>query len=491
MYKVLIVDDELIERKGLTKILKKEFQDELIIRSAENGKKAIEMTQTFNPNIVFMDIKMPGMTGIEAMKKIKKFNSEINVVIISAFDSFKYAQEALNNNAYEYLLKPVKRDDIITCLKRLIKEEEQKLEERDYKREILSIKDQSLQFINENIIDYIMISDLEKLNVIIDHKFNTMPLDSGVSVVIENKKNDEILKTIRKFCQSNYDSFLFRELPNTIIIFINDTLEKTEKVFRELFLTIKDDFSKELNMAITSYNQLNEIFDAYKKNLNKIYSIDVDDHGYMYPINLENELINKINLSLLNESVEMLDKIYIWLDGNISSKENMLRYLVELEVFINRTFFKKTEDNKILKPIEPVSGDLADQVKFFKIELKNKLIKTIKNIIMNSNSNLEELINEAKVYISNNYMDDITLESVANEMCISSYYFSKLFKKEANINFIDYLTDIRMKNAKYKIRNTNKSIKQISKEVGYNDPNYFSRVFKKQTGYSPSKYKKI
>jgi two-component system response regulator YesN len=110
---------------------------------------------------------------------------------------------------------------------------------------------------------------------------------------------------------------------------------------------------------------------------------------------------------------------------------------------------------------------------------------------MNSNSNLEELINEAKVYINNNYMDDITLESVANEMCISSYYFSKLFKKEANINFIDYLTDIRIKNAKYKIRNTNKSIKQISKEVGYNDPNYFSRVFKKQTGYSPSKYKKI
>jgi len=491
MYKVLIVDDELIERKGLTKILKKEFQDELIIRSAENGKKAIEMTTTFNPNIVFMDIKMPGMTGIEAMKKIKRFNSEINVVIISAFDSFKYAQEALNNNAYEYLLKPVKREDIITCLKRLIKEEEQKLQERDYKREILSTRDQSLHFINENIIDYIMICDLYKINLIIENKFNAMPLDHGVSIIIENKKNEKILKAIQNFCQSNYDFFLFRELPNTIIIFINETMEKAEKLFRELFLVIKNDFSKELNMAITSYNQTDEIFEAYKKNLSKIYSIDTEDQDYMYPINLENELINKINLSLLNESVEILDKIYIWLDKNISSSENKLRYLIKLEVFINRTFFKKTKNNKILKPIELVSAVLADQVKFFKVELKNKLIKTIKNIIMNSNSNLEELINEAKLYINNNYMVDITLESVANEMCISSYYFSKLFKKEANINFIDYLTDIRMKNAKYMIRNTNKSIKQISKEVGYNDPNYFSRVFKKQTGYSPSKYKKI
>jgi len=491
MYKVLIVDDELIERKGLTKILKKEFQDELIIRSAENGKKAIEMTQTFNPNIVFMDIKMPGMTGIEAMKKIKKFNPEINVVIISAFDSFKYAQEALNNNAYEYLLKPVKREDIITCLKRLIIEENQKLEEREYKREILSIKDQSLEFINENIIDYIMASDLEKIKIIIENKFNVMPLDIGVSIVIENKKDDEILNEIYEFCKSKYDFFLFRELPNTIIIFIDDTIEKTEKLFRELFLNIKKNYSKDLKMALTDYKRLDQIHEAYKKNLSKIYSIDIEEQKYIYPIDLENQLINKINLSLLNESIEVLDKIYIWLDENFKIDENKLRYLIELEVFINRVFFKKTEDNNILKPIKITTDNSVEHVKLFKIELKNKLINTIKNIIMNSNSNLEELINEAKVYINNNYMDDITLESVANEMCISSYYFSKLFKKEANINFIDYLTDIRIKNAKYKIRNTNKSIKQISKEVGYNDPNYFSRVFKKQTGYSPSKYKKI
>lgn len=244
-------------------------------------------------------------------------------------------------------------------------------------------------------------------------------------------------------------------------------------------------------MALTDYKRLDQIHEAYKKNLSKIYSIDIEEQKYIYPIDLENQLINKINLSLLNESIEVLDKIYIWLDENFKTDENKLRYLIELEVFINRVFFKKTEDNNVLKPIKVTTDNSVEHVKLFKIELKNKLIKTIKNIIMNSNSNLEELINEAKVYINNNYMDDITLESVANEMCISSYYFSKLFKKEANINFIDYLTDIRIKNAKYKIRNTNKSIKQISKEVGYNDPNYFSRVFKKQTGYSPSKYKKI
>ncbi|MDM8534672.1 AraC family transcriptional regulator, partial [Clostridiaceae bacterium HSG29] len=105
--------------------------------------------------------------------------------------------------------------------------------------------------------------------------------------------------------------------------------------------------------------------------------------------------------------------------------------------------------------------------------------------------NIEDIINSAKLYISSNYMHDITLEMVATEMCVSTYYFSKLFKKEAGINFIDYLTKERIDNAKYLIRNTNKSIKQIASVVGYNDSNYFSRVFKKCTGHSPSGYKKI
>jgi len=491
MYKVLIVDDESIERKGLTKILNKEFQKALIIQSAENGKKAIEITKTFNPNIVFMDIKMPGMTGIEAMKKIKKFNPDINVVIISAFDSFKYAQEALNNNAYEYLLKPVKREEIIMCLKRLIKREEKRIKEKMEKRKIVSIKDQSLQFINENIIDYIMTCDLDKIKRIKENEFNTISLESGVSIIIENKRSKEILKVINNFCKSNYENFLFRELPNTIIIFVEDSLQNAEKNFRKLFINIKKNHSKDLNIALTAYNSIDDIYQSYKKNISKIYSIDFDEQKYIYPIDLEKELMNKINLSLLNDSIEGLDKIYIWLEENLKVDKNKLRYLIELEVFINRELFKKTKDSQDLKPIENHRDNAVDQVNFFKIELKNKLIKTIKNIIMNSNSNLEELINEAKVYINNNYMVDITLESVANEMCISSYYFSKLFKKEAEINFIDYLTNIRIKNAKYMIRNTNKSIKQISKEVGYNDPNYFSRVFKKQTDYSPSKYKKI
>lgn len=491
MYKVLIVDDELIERKGLTKILNKEFQDELIIHSAETGKKAVEITKTFNPNIVFMDIKMPGMSGIEAMKKIKKFNPEINVVIISAFDSFKYAQEALNNNAYEYLLKPVKREDIITCLKRLIKQEDRKIKEKLEKKEMASVRNQSLKFINENIIDYIMTYDIEKIRKIKENKFNTISLESGVAIVIENKRSDKILKIINDFCKLNYEDYLFRELPNTIIIFVDDTFENVKRIFRELFINIKNNHSKELNMALTPYAELDEIYKAYKKSLSKIYSVDFNEQKYIYPIDLENKLINKINLSLLNDSIEILDKIFIWLEDHLEDDKSKLRYLIELEIFINRALFQKTQDGDILKPIQMDKSNPAKQVSLFKIELKNKLIKTIKNIIMNSNSNLEELINDAKVFINENYMSDITLESVANEMCISSYYFSKLFKKQADINFIDYLTDIRIKNAKNKIRNTNKSIKQISKEVGYNDPNYFSRVFKKQTGYSPSKYKKI
>ena len=120
MYKILIVDDEIIERKGLTKILEKQFKGLIQIELASNGKQAIDKVKIFLPDIILMDIKMPGINGIETMKEIRKDFPNVNVVIISAFDSFKYAKEAININAYEYLLKPVKRDEIVKCINRLI-----------------------------------------------------------------------------------------------------------------------------------------------------------------------------------------------------------------------------------------------------------------------------------------------------------------------------------------------------------------------------------
>lgn len=489
MYKILIVDDELIERKGLNKILTKQFGSTITMKEASTGMQAIEVAKEYQPHLIFMDIKMPGMNGIETMKEIKKFLLDVNVVIISAFDSFNYAQAALNNHAYEYLLKPVKRKQIIKCIKRLMKEEEKKKDLENEKSFLEKVHIKTKAIIEQNIIDYIISNKLNRLKEIISEGLTDFDFDFGTCVIIDRPERTEVANQIIEFLNINQEKYLYRRLPNVIVVFTPLNKKVTKSSFQELYKEIKDKNNAYIKMVFTEYETIDNIYEAYTKNIHNFYIDSLKNNKNLYPIELEGTLLNKIKYNLLDECLEILDQIYTWIDQYMNSYQLKKRYLLELEVFINRELYKKKKEDYILKSCEVFLMN-SDNIEAFKRQLKLKLSEELKDIILQNNSNLEELIQDAKKYIQNHYMEDLTLESVANEMCMSSYYFSKVFKREADINFIDYLTEVRIDNAKYKIRNTNKSIKQISKEVGYNDANYFSRVFKKNTGYSPSKYKK-
>lgn len=492
MYKILIVDDELIERKGLTKVIEKEFKKMVKIQFASNGKMAIERAKDFLPDIIFMDIKMPGMSGIDAIKEIRKNQVNVNVVIISAFDSFKYAQEAINVGAYEYLLKPVKREKIINCINRIIKFHDE-AKKNQIKRELMENSNiKSINLIKENVFDYIIRNEIEKIKKIDDLNMNIINLKKGVSIIIEIPEfNNQISMYIQDYFEKNYNRHLLKIKNNYFMLFIERNNDLYKNKLKNLYKNILKKFDIKINMVFSEYNEMEEINKVYQNNLRKIYYQNNIENKNVYPIELENELIDKVNLNILEESINILENIFSWTDANILGDSFKLRYLTELEVLINRILFEKLNDSDILKPVIQIeSTDIANIV-YMESNIKKKLSYYINKSLHENNSNIEDIINSAKLYISSNYMQDITLEMVATEMCVSTYYFSKLFKKEAGINFIDYLTKERIDNAKYLIRNTNKSIKQISSDVGYNDSNYFSRVFKKSTGYSPSAYKKI
>ena len=119
----------------------------------------------------------------------------------------------------------------------------------------------------------------------------------------------------------------------------------------------------------------------------------------------------------------------------------------------------------------------------------SKIEDVCRNILSRKEENTVDLIHDAQVYIEQNYSKDLILDDVSKELQLSPYYFSKLFKKRTGKNFIEYLTDVRMEKAKELLRNSNKSMKEICMEIGYTDPNYFSRTFKKNVGVTPSEYK--
>ena len=132
MYKIMIADDESIVVDALKFIIERNFAEECVIESAKTGRKVIEMAEYFQPDIVFMDIQMPGINGIEAMREIRKYNDHIIFIVVSAYVKFDYAKEAIGIGVLEYINKPIDKDVIVATLRKAM----QKVDEAKQRRSI-------------------------------------------------------------------------------------------------------------------------------------------------------------------------------------------------------------------------------------------------------------------------------------------------------------------------------------------------------------------
>ncbi|SHE34959.1 response regulator transcription factor [Alkalibacter saccharofermentans] len=122
MYKILLTDDEILEREGLKIIIKEVLNSQVLFKEANSGKEAIRLSDAFEPHIIFMDIKMPGLNGIEASQYIKNKHPDIIIIILSAYDDFQLAQQAIRLGVNDYILKPPKPTEINLILHKYIKQ---------------------------------------------------------------------------------------------------------------------------------------------------------------------------------------------------------------------------------------------------------------------------------------------------------------------------------------------------------------------------------
>lgn len=529
MYRILIVDDEYIERQGLKKILSNYFDGNLEISEAETGKEAIEVAYLKKPDIVFMDMKMPGMDGIEAIEEIQKVSPSSKFAIVSAYDSFYYAQKAINVDVFEYLLKPVKRKSIISTVEKLIEIKSNEINKMKEELELKSKLSEILPFIENELVQSIANNDLHKKNLI-----NNLDLlkFSGVNcfaIIMEffeedfNRFENPIEKNILKQEIENYVHQNLKEEFNCIIgnLMSNKILaviefEDDAEIFnvrnysveslRRLRENIKIRFNIRAKIGIGgTYPLAERLYQSFKEaNVAVLYNsveakvihfedINIDNtYRNTYPIDIERELIEKLQLGLIDETKKTYDELMDWIF--LDSIENSLKklYLLELRAVLNRTL-----GEKLGQQYEPISLEVSlisnvdtDTLLKLRRNMYSHIEMSLEKLNIKREEQFDYIINDAKKFIEENYVMEITLEEVAQYMNFSPYYFSKLFKKQTGINFIDFLTNIRMEKAKALIDAGELSMKEIANKVGYKDPNYFSRVFKKNVGINPREYKK-
>jgi len=511
MHKLMIVDDEKIVIDSVSYIIKKNFKNVKVIGAARSGEEAIELFVSQKPDIVLMDICMAGMNGLEAIAELRQISKAAKFVIISAYEQFEFAKQAVELDVSEYLLKPFNSNRLVDTISKIVDEIE---EEKTRLRKSIENKgryEQALKILEQWLVYSILLhkdpsEELRKyrdLTGIEEHSGFIMIFDYDVQENSDDRlaskkapEDQKLLAVVNDLLKSRTNCLIGLSTNNSIICYVffakqneaedssrciglaQDILKEMKKI-SSLNIVVGIGGIKENSLILSSYEEAKEALRKSRgeirlfsdmisveekkasslSNLDLLTAIDIGDVEH---VSFALQEIDNYNRNALIELVVMAHRIALEQIALADSSEGFNNYLSEALDIEERQ-------------------ELADWVKSRLLDLTTKVHRS-------RDLNSSKIIQETKEYLLNNYNKEISLESTAKEFNLSPHYLSKLFKKETKENFIEYLTRLRIAKAKELLKEGEKSIKEICFFVGYTDPNYFSRIFKKYTDYSPSEF---
>ncbi|QAA30991.1 response regulator [Clostridium manihotivorum] len=512
MYKLFLVDDEIELIEGLKELVDWERNNIQICGEANNGIDALEKILTLKPDIVIMDIRMPKMSGLELLEKIYSKGLSIKCIILSGYDDFSYAKQALNLSAYNYLLKPCRPSEILEA----VLDAKNKLIEERSKEKIIQanmLKELILKpFSNTETNDSIFISsfDYANLQVII------LSIDHSTVIynLFDNKDIDFLKESIKNITIETLDCLnivnLFEEDSSLVLLIAPSSSLLSEAPVSTTLLKLKDLIRSSLGFSITiavgtSVNKLEALnlsYSSCKKALeykfflgegNIIYADNISHYNTAsnpYPLDEELKLMSYLRTGSIDDIHSILERFYSRLcQGGIPRKKNIQSYSLSLLGSINKFCIESDIDiNSISKLGSPF--DVILQCETIN-ELKNQLEIIISNIFdrINSTNKNNSLVKLALDFITKNYDKDITLETVAKEIHFTPGYVSQLFKQETGVNFLEFLHKYRIEKSKALLKNKLLKNYEVAYMVGYTNEKHFSKTFKRYTGLTPSQYK--
>lgn len=496
MYKVIIIDDEPLIRKGLMKIIDWNSYGFNIIGDAENGIYGYRKICSLNPDLCIVDIKMPGMDGLELIEKIKNKNIDTKIIILTGYPEFEYAQRAIDLGVDTYLLKPIDPEILIGKIKKVYSELERE-------RSIKNIMIKSIEFTRERIIEKIIKRELkdisiEELNKIYNLNFSW----KSYQVILIEPNYEEIFKEVK----NEFPSYSF-PIDNLIGILIeNISKPHFKKKIVNMKNKIKYKYSKDIIISVgEKVFDLKEIYKSYDSALSLLrksflYSkkgiiLCNGDPGtkFVEEITDENtveELVKSIenfNINNVNNILEKKLKIYLLKELKEEEiKRSYLKIFLKIVNYLSSNYSKFREFSQ-----EYLRDELLNE--FYTKESLLELHSFMKGMILDIIENLSNIFGKSIIsrvleYLECNYYKDLKIKEVAKVFGYSSCYFGKIFRKYTGENFNTYLDKIRINKAKELLLHGIKVI-EIGERVGYKDIDYFIMKFKKYTGKTPKTYK--
>lgn len=535
MYKVLIVDDEKYVISLIEKLIDWEKLGMKVVGSAGDGMKGVELVEELKPDILIADVKMPGFDGISLVKRVREIDRDIKFIIISGHKKFEYAKSVMKYNVEDYILKPIDKEELEGILQKISKELDEKSEQRKNEGKINKWMDSNRLLMNDQFMEELynksLFSKKQSIEEINQRYFTELGNYvyrcaiiqlNGLNGTMEASFVEDFLSTLKKYIDQkngeNERPVMSRIGYHQILLLLESAQEKMSSVNTVLehilgealrmgskYSGLKVAFSVGKPVRLdTNVMGLEETLDSARAALNKRFTdgyglillaenknsaenteIDVNQLkglGKALRSTSESEITQKIHGiydSVKNEGFKNPD-IYIVAAYKIN--EELYQYL---RLFSNAERMQKKLEEQLEKRIIEATS-IAELKKL----LVQHICENMEQLIGDSKSNLSPAIRTAKIFIANNYKQDIGLGDVARVVNLSSVYFSGLFKKEMGENFVDYLNRVRIDAAKVLLKDVRNNIGEIAEQCGFSDTRYFAKIFKRSVGITPSDYRK-
>lgn len=534
MIKVLIADDELRICELIFRLIDWEALGMSVIAVAHDGRETIKIIKNEMPDIVITDIRMPGYNGVDVIRIGKEYNSDIQFIIISGYSQFDYAQNAIHYGVSDYLLKPVKAEELTKALLRIKSRIDKNNQMYSQVKKAWTLEQQNRRLYREQLIMEIahgkgfdvLTKDMNTLNE--QYKYEFIPGFFTIVIVKADGLNFEE-KTESSFLYEKIQqslSFAFapvmQEMQGTMLdngtyIFLfnyeNEYAEIESQLHRLLNqMLLQKDVFKKLHLTIglgKRVNCLAEVGKSYEtaylaikdrilagtdriiEGKEKIVVQDYKDYFLHTVRELENVVENL-------DDKRISDIIQEW--GTALSKDKEINgYQIEqsAKALVNSYLLSMQKNNYTLDEDDNLLKDFMKSIEncISLGEIQELLSGTLEQSLSEYRHKRalsgSKPIRDAKEYIRNNLAGNLTIQEVSEYVGYSSAHFSVRFKQECGIMFSDYVMESRIEKSKELLKNTRETIESIAAAVGYSDVKSFTKNFKKYTEVKPSQYRKI
>nr|WP_295256550.1 response regulator [uncultured Blautia sp.] len=543
MLKIFLAEDEVVVRETIKRMIPWEELGFELVGEAADGEMALPLLIRQQPDLLITDIKMPFMDGLTLARLAKKEIPGLKVVILSGYDDFNYAKQAIGIGVEDYLLKPITKNALIERLSEIRSRYEHEKTQKEYyekfQREMQAYEKNSSRDFFEALVGGSMdmmevYKRAEKLGLdIVAEAYNVLIFTMNCDEDFSGQRDEyssweaESLELLENFFAGHSSAMLFRSNIFSYGVLLKGQRETIEENTRECVDEIRKILSRQdgrrewflaVGQSVERLSQIQKSYHTASRAFSQRYLYDenilyydemetmehpggqaeTEDNAYLQKVDvnaLNPAILQKFLSNGLQEETENFVKDYFYAIGQEPMESLVFRNYVILNVRFSVISFIKglgCDTNEMESAdTEEVLAESGKNMESAIAYAKKMISQAIEIRDQNSGNKNRSILKTAVDFIDSHYMDEeISLNTVANVANVSSNHFSALFSQNMGQTFIEYLTSLRMNKAKELLRCTGMRSSEIAGEIGYKDAHYFSYLFKKTQGMTPSDYRK-